>query len=139
MLERAKRIAQSLYRCYLSCKDAFPSPEKKAEWIAAVWSDACMRAETNSSPPFQEQVMAGALFCHNIPHFRVIHQFADSSMVFLTDMKMNIECAVAASYGFDTNKNPGSKARNAKLAQTLLTNSTFIYHVCTVAFPLVPY
>ncbi len=35
--------ARPLYRCYLSCEDAFPSFDMKAEWLDDVWSDACER------------------------------------------------------------------------------------------------
>ena len=38
------RIARSLYRCFLSCKDAFPSPDMKGEWEWAAWNEACTRA-----------------------------------------------------------------------------------------------
>ena len=33
--------AQSLYRCRLSCKDAFPSPDLKKEWTMDAWNEAC--------------------------------------------------------------------------------------------------
>jgi hypothetical protein len=37
---RIIRVARSLYRCHLGCKDAFPSQEMKEQWIAAVWREA---------------------------------------------------------------------------------------------------
>jgi hypothetical protein len=37
------KVARRLYRCYLSCKDAFPSPCQQEEFVAAVWSEACKR------------------------------------------------------------------------------------------------
>lgn len=40
---RVARTARSLYRCSLSCKDAFPSPSMKEELEKAVWNDACAR------------------------------------------------------------------------------------------------
>src|SRR5712671_5401171 len=40
---RVLSVAQSLYRCYLSCKEAFPSHHSKGEWVAAAWSEACSR------------------------------------------------------------------------------------------------
>ena len=35
--------AQSLYRCRLSCKDAFPSPDLKNEWARDAWNEACAK------------------------------------------------------------------------------------------------
>ena len=35
--------AQSLYRCRLSCKDAFPSPDLKKEWARDAWNEACAK------------------------------------------------------------------------------------------------
>jgi hypothetical protein len=35
--------ARSLYRCLLSCKDAFPSSNMKDEWVVGVWNEACFR------------------------------------------------------------------------------------------------
>jgi hypothetical protein len=43
IFDRVNRIARSLYRCYLSCKDAFPSPDTKIEWERAAWNEACAR------------------------------------------------------------------------------------------------
>ena len=38
------RVARPLYRSYLSCMNAFPTPQEKEEWHAAVWGEACERA-----------------------------------------------------------------------------------------------
>ena len=35
--------ARALYRCRLSCKDAFPSPYLKEEWAKDVWKEACAK------------------------------------------------------------------------------------------------
>jgi hypothetical protein len=42
------RTARSLYRCYLSCKDAFPTPDLKEELVKAVWNEACVREGAQS-------------------------------------------------------------------------------------------
>jgi hypothetical protein len=34
-------VTRSLYRCYLSCKNAFPSSIEKEEWVVVAWSEAC--------------------------------------------------------------------------------------------------
>jgi hypothetical protein len=48
--DRVLKVARPLYRCYLSCKAAFPSSFQKDEWMAVVWSDACERTGGYSGP-----------------------------------------------------------------------------------------
>ena len=40
---RVTRTASSLYRCFLSCKDAFPTPDMQGEFAKGVWEEACLR------------------------------------------------------------------------------------------------
>lgn len=107
--DHAVRVARHLYRCHLSCHDAFPSPYLKDEWIVVVWSDACARiGGCASSSPLAEE-------------------FVITSITLLADMKMTVKHLVESLYGFDTSRAPDSISRNAGLAQALLTNMAFIY------------
>jgi len=107
--DHAVRVARQLYRCHLSCHDAFPSPYLKDEWIVVVWSDACARiGGCASSSPLAEE-------------------FVIPSITLLADMKMTVKHLVESLYGFDTSRAPDSISRNAGLAQALLTNMAFIY------------
>jgi len=103
------RVARPLYRCYLSCKDAFPSPYEEEEWVAAVWSEACARSGESLRPLPQDE------------------GFLDKSTKLLINMKMKIMHAVESLYGFDTSRAPDIISHNARLAQALLTNMAFIY------------
>jgi len=106
---RIIRVARSLYRCHLSCKDAFPSQNLKEQWIAAVWREAYERTGGfPGSPPLTDE-------------------FVVSSITLLTDMKKEIMHHVASFYQFDSSRAPSSISRNARYAQALLTNMTFIY------------
>ena len=49
------RTAQSLYRCFLSCKDAFPSPEMKEQIAKGVWDEACAREGVRPDLPRQDE------------------------------------------------------------------------------------
>jgi hypothetical protein len=40
-------VAQPLYRCYLSCQDAFPSHAMVDDWLVYVWFEACARTEVD--------------------------------------------------------------------------------------------
>ena len=61
--ETVMRVARPLYRCYLSCKDAFPSPCEKEEWVAAVWSEACGRSGESLRPLPQDEGASVIFFC----------------------------------------------------------------------------
>ncbi len=50
--DRVVNVAKLLYRCYLSSKDAFPSPVKKDEWAAIVWCEASVRSGSYPGPLF---------------------------------------------------------------------------------------
>ncbi|KAH9970810.1 hypothetical protein BJV74DRAFT_255904 [Russula compacta] len=103
------RVAQRLYRSYLSCRDAFPSPPTMEEWAAAAWSEAC--AFTGENPTTLPQV----------------EEVVTSSMTLLNDMKMRIMHAVMTSYGFNTSQAAHSISSNITCAQALLAKTTFIY------------
>ncbi|KAH9984993.1 hypothetical protein BJV77DRAFT_141661 [Russula vinacea] len=102
--------ARALYRCRLSCKDAFPSPYLKEEWAKDAWSEACAK---EAYPDLLRQDK----------------EFVYSNMGLLTYFKADIKHAVESSYGFDTSRAPDIISRNAYRAQKLLTNMTFIYLV----------
>jgi Domain of unknown function (DUF6532) len=53
-------------------------------------------------------------------------------------MKAKIKHQVDMIYGFDTSHAPDRISRNAVLAQALLADLTFIYHVCPIASPSTP-
>lgn len=59
---RVIKTARSLYRCFLSCKDAFPSPEMKEQIAKGVWDEARVRERAHPDLPRQEE-KAGLLFC----------------------------------------------------------------------------
>ena len=65
-------------------------------------------------------------------------QIKYGSMKLLTDMKTKIGHAVDFAYDFRTCRAPDSIGRNAKRAQALLTQTTFIYRVCLIASHLQP-
>jgi len=103
------RVAQSLYQCYLSCKEAFPSPHLRQEWVAAAWSEACSR--TGIYPvrlPYGKE-----LACCNMHH--------------ITNIKAKIMHHVESLYRFDTSQAPDSISRNTRDAQALLNKVAFIY------------
>ena len=45
--DRVTGVALSLCRIYLSCKDAFPTPQMKEDWAAIVWREACVKTGTD--------------------------------------------------------------------------------------------
>jgi len=59
---RVKKIAQSLYRCWLSCKEAFPSSDTKDEWVAGVWNVACLKTGAHRDSLRQVQDEEACLF-----------------------------------------------------------------------------
>jgi hypothetical protein len=108
MHSRVVNTAQSLYRCRLSCKEAFPPPDLKKEWARDVWNEAC---EKEAYPDLLRQD----------------EEFVCSSMELLTDIKTKIKHHVESSYGFDTSRAPEIISHNTSHAQALLTKMTFIY------------
>jgi hypothetical protein len=59
---RVIRTAQSQYRCFLSCRDPFPTDDTKEELAKAVWKEACAR-EARPDLSCQDEE-AGLFFCH---------------------------------------------------------------------------
>ena len=129
------RTARSLYRCRLSCKDAFPSPDLKEELAKDVWYEACMR-EGVYPDLLNKNEVAGLFFCH-VARIHMDFQFVYSSMRLLIDIKMKIKQVVEFWYGFDSSQASDSISRNASRAQALLANMTFVYRVCPIASPFV--
>jgi len=71
-LSRIIGVARSLYRCHLSCKDAFPPQNLKEEWITAAWKEACERTGgCPSSPPLIDE--ACSVSCRIVREFTRIH------------------------------------------------------------------
>ncbi len=48
-------VARPLYRCYLSCRDAFPAANKKAEWADIVWCEASIRTGSYLGPSLKAE------------------------------------------------------------------------------------
>lgn len=65
---RVTRTAKSLYQCYLSCSDAFPTPIAKEELAKDVWNEACAMRGTH--PDLLRQNKEVGLF---LPHVAQIH------------------------------------------------------------------
>ena len=42
-------VAKPLYRCYLTCQNAFPAPDTKKDWLDYVWCEACGRTGVDPS------------------------------------------------------------------------------------------
>jgi hypothetical protein len=53
--ESVTSVAKPLYRCYLSCQEAFPTPTQKREWAAIVWCEASVRTGTYPGPLFEHE------------------------------------------------------------------------------------
>lgn len=106
-LTRVINIARSLYRCYLSCRYAFPTANKRAEWAGTVWCEASIKTGSYLGPSFQAE------------------WFAVSSMDFLDDMRMTVRQAVDTSYGFHASSK--NIRDNTARATQLLSNNAFIY------------
>jgi hypothetical protein len=56
------RTARSLYRCRLSCKDAFPSSLMQDDWVEEVWKEVCYRTVVDPSPNLSRQDEEACLF-----------------------------------------------------------------------------
>jgi len=106
-LTRVINVARPLYRSYLSCRDAFPTANKKAEWAEIVWCEASIRTGSYLGPSLKAE------------------WFTVNSMYFLADVRMKVRRAVEASYDFHAS--PKSKRDNAARARQLLSDSAFIY------------
>jgi hypothetical protein len=55
ILTRVINVARPLYRSYLSCRDAFPTANKKAEWAEIVWCEASIRTGSYLGPSFKAE------------------------------------------------------------------------------------
>jgi len=130
---RVIKTARSLYWCWLSCKDPFPSSDMKDKWVVDVWNEACIRTEAppNLLPKGEEACLFSVT--HGLASLGF--QFICSSMTFLTYMKTKIQRVVVSSYEFDTSRAPNSISFNARRAQALLTRMTFINEVRLILSP----
>ena len=131
-------VALSLCRIYLSCKDAFPTPQMKAEWEEAVWREAFAKTGTGpeSSIPF-ELVSPIPPKWRDVSHY--FFQFSEGNMKLFTQTKKRVMHIVEAQYEFDTSHAPDSISRNATLSQALLSDMAFIYRVCPSLSPFTNY
>jgi hypothetical protein len=122
-------VALSLSKIYLGCKDAFPTPQMKADWGETVWREACVTTGTNieSFIPFElvRPIPTGLL---RVPHY--LFQFVDGNVKLFMETKKRILHIVEAQYDFDTSHAPNSISSNAALAQALLSGMAFVYRVC---------
>jgi len=100
-------VAQHLYRCYLSCRYAFPRPNRRAEWAEIVWCEASVRTGSYPGPSFKRE------------------WFTIGSMNFLNDVRMKVRQAVETLYGFDADSD--NMDNNAARARQLLSNNAFIH------------
>ena len=57
-LLRTTVAAEATYRCFLSCKELFPTPEQESNWVKAGWPVACNKtgARLNSPSDLAERV-----------------------------------------------------------------------------------
>ncbi|KAI9434408.1 hypothetical protein F5148DRAFT_1154795 [Russula earlei] len=108
MFQSVANVTKSLYRCYLSCKEVFPTPMQKREWAAVVWCEASVRTGTYPGPLFE------------------LDWFTIDGMKLLSDMKENIRHTVETSYRFDATESIGYNATRAK---ELLSEMAFIHGV----------
>ncbi|KAH9965692.1 hypothetical protein BGW80DRAFT_1462524 [Lactifluus volemus] len=106
--QRVSSIAEATYRCILSCKDAFPTPDQESNWTRSVWTMACMKTGTETTPPsnLAEQLSIVG------PHFHVT-------------VKEKIKPLVERYYGFETSKAPESLSRNIERARQLKIDASF--------------
>ncbi|KAF8484453.1 hypothetical protein DFH94DRAFT_713756 [Russula ochroleuca] len=107
--DRVISVAKPLYRSYLCCNDAFPTPSKKDEWAAIVWCEASVRTGKYPGPLFRAE------------------WFTVNSMSLLSEMKTKLRHAVETLYEFNPNQTPGSISYNIAHANELLTKMAFIY------------
>ena len=63
---RLQRLAQSLYQCWLTCKDPFPPPPSLTQggWVKDVWDEVCYRSAVHPSPDLLRVEEACLIFCH---------------------------------------------------------------------------
>ncbi|KAH9029782.1 hypothetical protein EDB83DRAFT_1858208 [Lactarius deliciosus] len=119
--DRVTSMALSLSRVYLSCKDAFPTPQMKSEWEAAVWREACAKTQVNLDPSMRSEL------------------FVDRSTKLFIDAKKRVTDAVEVFYGFDTRHTTDSISKNATLAQALLSDRSFVHMQPNLDPPWRPY
>ncbi|KAH9000711.1 hypothetical protein EDB86DRAFT_3101364 [Lactarius hatsudake] len=74
--DRVTGVALSLCKVYLSCKDAFPTPQMKDEWGVAIWREACTRTGANPDSFIQPEL------------------FTDSNTKLITETKTRVKDAV---------------------------------------------
>ena len=132
--DRVTGVALSLCRIYLSCKDAFPTPQMKVEWEEAVWREACAKTGTGPESFIPIEIVSpipSKWRC--VSHY--FFQFAEGNIKLFTQTKKRVMHIVEAQYEFDTSHAPDSISRNATLSQALLTNMAFIYRVCPSLSP----
>ncbi|KAF8265699.1 hypothetical protein EI94DRAFT_1804020 [Lactarius quietus] len=101
--------AEATYRCYLSSKDAFPTPEQASNWAKSVWPVACTRTGTQLSSPDD-----------------LADRITAVGLRFLTDVKAKVTPLVISFYGFVTGGAADILNQNIERARNLKTDTTFI-------------
>jgi len=108
-LRRTIDAAEATYRCYLSSKDAFPTPELASNWVKSVWPVACTRTGTRLSLPDDLADKLSAI-----------------GLRFLTDVKAKVTPLFIRFYGFETGGAAEILNHNIERARNLKTDTTFI-------------
>jgi hypothetical protein len=96
-----------------------------------VWDEACARE--GAHPDLLRQDEEASFFLSHVAQTHSDIQFVYSSMGFITDIKVKVEHIVESVYELQTSQAPNSISRNARCAQALLTNMTFVYGVRFIA------
>ena len=62
--EDVYRTARSLYQCWLSCMNAFPSSLTQDKWVVDAWNEACHRTDANPNTLRQDEGACPVLLSH---------------------------------------------------------------------------
>ncbi|KAH8989516.1 hypothetical protein EDB86DRAFT_2942792 [Lactarius hatsudake] len=108
-MKRTIDAAEATYRCFLSSKDAFPTPEQASNWAKSVWPVASTKTGTRFSPPDD-----------------LTDRLAVVVSRFLTNVKAKVTPLVTKFYGFETGEAAEILNRNTQRAQNFKTDTTFI-------------
>ncbi|KAH9970472.1 hypothetical protein BJV74DRAFT_867052 [Russula compacta] len=108
-LPRTIEAAEATFRCYLSYKELFPTPEQESNWVKSVWPVACNKTGARLSPPVNLPARLAAVG----PRFR-------------GDVKTRITPLIKKLYGFETDKAGESQNRNMERARDLKRDRAFI-------------
>ncbi|KAI9451009.1 hypothetical protein BJY52DRAFT_1215270 [Lactarius psammicola] len=108
-MRRTIDAAEATYRCYLSSKGAFPTPEQASNWAKSVWPVACTKAGTRLNPPDD-----------------LADRLAAVELRFLTNVKAKVTPLVTKFYELETGEAAEVLKQNTERARDLKTDTTFI-------------